>query len=328
LSVYGLRALVAAPGSLPAARAFAWLSNWIWVIPVAVLGFVFLLFPTGQLRSPRWRPAAWFAGGAFTFAAADLLVNATRFWSDPFSASLQGKTPVLAAALMAAALAVSVAAVVVRFARSVGEERLQLKWFASAAVLVAATLVAGLVTNTQAGYVLSNLAFLCLWVAIGIAVLKYRLYDIDVVISKAVLYGSLAVFITAVYAGLVVGVGALAGNTRNPLLAALAAAVVAVAFQPVRQRAGRLANRVVYGRRASRTRCCRSSPSASGSPTRPRGCCRRWRRSWRRGPAPSGWWCGCGWATSCARRHSRVAARARARCWSMARRCRHCPMPV
>ena len=90
-----------------------------------------------------------------------------------------------------------------------------------------------------------------MFVAIAIAVLKYRLYDIDVVISKAVLYGSLAVFITAVYAGLVVGVGTLAGNRRSPLLAALAAAVVAVAFQPVRQWAGRLANRVVYGRRAT-----------------------------------------------------------------------------
>src|SRR5207247_7684955 len=99
--------------------------------------------------------------------------------------------------------------------------------------------------------VLSNLAFLCLWAAIGVAVLKYRLYDIDVVISKAVLYGSLAVFITAVYAGLVVGVGTLAGGRDRPLLAALAAGVVAVAFQPVRQRAGRLANRVVYGRRAT-----------------------------------------------------------------------------
>jgi signal transduction histidine kinase len=94
-------------------------------------------------------------------------------------------------------------------------------------------------------------AFLCLWVAIGIAVLKYRLYDIDVVISKAVLYGSLAVFITAVYAGLVAGVGTLAGGRDRPLLAALAASVVAVAFLPARQRAGRLANRVVYGRRAS-----------------------------------------------------------------------------
>ena len=153
--------------------------------------------------------------------------------------------------LIAAALAVSVAAVVVRFARSAGEERLQLKWFAAAAVLVAATLIAGLVANTPVAYVLSNLAFLCLWVAIGIAVLKYRLYDIDLVISKAVLYGSLAVFITAVYAALVVGVGTLAGNARSPLLAALAAAVVAVAFQPARQRAGRLANRVVYGRRAT-----------------------------------------------------------------------------
>jgi signal transduction histidine kinase len=99
--------------------------------------------------------------------------------------------------------------------------------------------------------VLSNLAFLCLWAAIGVAVLKYRLYEIDVVISKAVLYGSLAVFITAVYAGLVVGVGTLAGGRDSPLLAALAAAVVAVAFQPARQWAGRLANRVVYGRRAT-----------------------------------------------------------------------------
>jgi signal transduction histidine kinase len=252
-AAYGLAALVAVPGSLPAGRAFAWLSNWMWVIPIAMLAFVFLLFPAGQLRSARWRLAAWFTGGACTLAAADLLVNATRFWAHPFSASAQAKTPVVTAAfvLIAAALAVSVTAVVVRFARSAGEERLQLKWFAAAAVLVAATLIAGLVTNTPATYVLSNLAFLCLWVAIGIAVLKYRLYDIDLVITKAVLYGSLAVFITAVYAGLVVGVGALAGNTRNPLLAALAAAVVAVAFQPVRQRAGRLANRVVYGRRAS-----------------------------------------------------------------------------
>jgi signal transduction histidine kinase len=118
-------------------------------------------------------------------------------------------------------------------------------------VLVVATLIPSMVTDSVVAAVLSTLAFLCLWVAVGIAVLKYRLYDIDVVISKAVLYGSLAVFITAVYAGLVVGVGTLAGGRDRPLLAAVAAAVVALAFQPVRQWAGRLANRVVYGRRAS-----------------------------------------------------------------------------
>jgi signal transduction histidine kinase len=254
VSAYALHALVADPGSLPAGRAFAWLSNWIWVIPIAVLAFVFLLFPTGRLRARRWRPAAWFVGGAFTFTGVVLLVHATGAWSDPFGPAGRTGSPLLLAAmliLVVAALVVSVVAVVVRFARSAGEERLQLKWFAAAAVLVVATLIPSMVTDSVVAAVLVNLAFLCLWVAIGVAVLKYRLYEIDIVISKAVLYGSLAVFITAVYAGLVVGVGTLAGGRDSPLLAALAAAVVAVAFQPARQWAGRLANRVVYGRRAT-----------------------------------------------------------------------------
>jgi signal transduction histidine kinase len=249
-SSYGLRALVAAPGSLPAGRAVAWLSNWIWVIPLAVIAFVFLLFPTGRLRSRRWRVAAWFVGGAFALITGGVLVGATRYWSHPFTS----QAPSFLNAfffLVPAALAVSVAAVVVRFVQSVGEERLQLKWFAAAALLVVAAFIPSVVTNSAAAAVLVDLAFLCVNAAVAIAVLKYRLYDIDLVISKAVLYGSLAVFITAVYVGLVVGVGALAGNTRSPLLAALAAAVVAIAFQPVHQWAGRLANRVVYGRRAS-----------------------------------------------------------------------------
>jgi len=215
---------------------------------------LFLLFPTGRLRSRRWRPAAWFVAGAFTFTSVVLLVHATGVWSDPFGPNSRGESPLLLAAvliLVVAALVVSVVAVVVRFARSAGEERLQLKWFAAAAVLVVATLIPSMVTDSVVAAVLSNLAFLCLWVAIGVAVLKYRLYEIDIVISKAVLYGSLAVFITAVYAGLVIGVGTLAGGRDSPLLAALAAAVVAVAFQPARQWAGRLANRVVYGRRAT-----------------------------------------------------------------------------
>ena len=152
---------------------------------------------------------------------------------------------------MIVAAAVGVAAVVVRFTHSSGEERLQLKWFAAAALLVIITIIPSFLTDRLIFVLLASLALLCLWVAVGIAVLKYRLYGIDIVISKAVLYGSLAVCITAVYAGLVVGVGALAGGRDSPLVAALAAAVVAVAFQPVRQRAGRLANRVVYGRRAT-----------------------------------------------------------------------------
>ena len=251
---YAQHALVAVPGSWPAGRAVAWLANWIWAIPYALLAFVFLLFPTGRLRSPRWRVAAWSVAGAYTLAVADLIAYATRIWWHPFASYTPSSNPAdvnVAIVLMIVAAAVGVAAVVVRYAHSSGEERLQLKWFAAAALLVIVTIIPSFLTNWLIFVLLASLALLCLWVAIAIAILKYRLGGIDIVISKAVLYGSLAVCITAVYAGLVVGVGALAGGRDSPLVAALAAAVVAVAFQPVRQRAGRLANRVVYGRRAT-----------------------------------------------------------------------------
>jgi signal transduction histidine kinase len=253
-SPYALHALVVDPGSLPAGRAVAWLSNWIFVIQVGALAFLLLLFPTGRLRSRRWLPAAWFVAGVYALTALSQMVHATRVWSDPFSSFPNEQVPGVLAAiliLLPATLVVSVAAVVVRFVRSSGDERLQLKWFAAAALLVVATMTVAIVTNSVIANVLQNLAFVCLYTAIGIAILKYRLYEIDIVISKAVLYGTLAAFITAVYAGLVAGVGTLVGNRHSALLSALAATVVAVAFQPVRQWAARLANRVVYGRRAT-----------------------------------------------------------------------------
>jgi signal transduction histidine kinase len=85
---------------------------------------------------------------------------------------------------------------------------------------------------------------------VGIAILKYRLYGIDTVIRRSVVIGVLAVFITAVYLGIVVGVGSLVGSTRNPTLSIIATAVIAVAFQPIRARARRLADRLVFGKRA------------------------------------------------------------------------------
>jgi hypothetical protein len=263
---YGPRGLVAAPGSLPAARAAAWFLNWAWDIPVAGLIFILLLFPTGRLLSRRWRPAMWFVAAASTVNTAAMVARACRVWADPFTAPTNGWYPgshATAFILLPAALLVGVAAVVVRFARSSGDERLQLKWFAAAAVLVVAATIPlalapqiGLSPGVAAAVVpplkvVFCLAFVCLFAAIAVAVLKYRLYDIDIVISKTVQYGALAVFITAVYAGLVAGVGTLAGDRRSPLLSAFAAVVVALAFQPVRQRAGRLANRLVYGQRAS-----------------------------------------------------------------------------
>jgi hypothetical protein len=141
-------------------------------------------------------------GGALTLAMAATLVTATRLWAHPFatSSSRMGGLVIEFTPLFCvlAALAVGVTALVVRFAGSVGEKRLQLKWFSAAAVLVVVMLVVTFPAPVAVANALTNLAFLCLWAAVCIAVLKYRLYDIDIVISKAVLFGSLAVFITAV----------------------------------------------------------------------------------------------------------------------------------
>jgi hypothetical protein len=238
---YGLRALVAAPGSVPAGRAVAWLANWTWVIPLAVIAFVFLLFPTGRLRSRRWRVAGWFVGGALALTAVGALVGATRVWSHPFTA----QAPAFVSAiliLLPAALAVSVAAVVVRFARSSGEERLQLKWFVAAALLVVATLTASVVTNSVAAAVLDNLAFLCVNAAVAIAVLKYRLYDIDRVISRTVAYAIVTGLLIGIYTGLVLLATQVLG-LRTPVAVAAATLAAAALFSPVRRRVQRVVDR-------------------------------------------------------------------------------------
>jgi signal transduction histidine kinase len=255
-----VHALVVDPGSLPAGRFFAWVANWISFIAVGALAFLFLLFPTGHLRSRRLRPVAWVVAAAIAVQTVTLLVMATLLWNDPFSQSSGGGGVYglfLFALPLVVSLVASLIAVITRFRASVGDERLQLKWFVTAAAMIVVLFFVSFFTSSSNESspaivsLLQSLAFLFLWTAIAIAVLKYRLYDIDVVISKTVVYGSLAVFITLVYVGLVVGVGTLVGHRGSPLLSALAAAVIAVAFQPVRERSRRFANRLVYGKRAT-----------------------------------------------------------------------------
>jgi len=261
---YGL--LAARPGLMPGARAAVWLVNWIWIVPAGALVFVLLVFPDGRLPSRRWRPAAWFVAAVYALEAVAFVARASRVWRDPFAPQSQGWDPGLHSALFVlwpAATVVAGAALITRFVRSSGEERLQLKWFATAAGLVVVTIIPlaeapqiSSLPDTGVSAipplkVLFCLALVCLWAAIAVAILKYKLYGIDIVISKALQYGTLAVFISAVYAGLVAGIGTLAGDRRSPLLSAIAAVVVTVTFHPVQLRAARLANRVVYGRRAS-----------------------------------------------------------------------------
>ena len=119
----------------------------------------------------------------------------------------------------------------------------------TAALFVLLTFTATLVTNLPVAQISFDLALVFLYVAIGVAILKHRLYDIDVIISKAVVYGILGAFITVVYVAIVVVVGAFIGATQ--FLSLVATAVVAIAFQPARDRAKRTANRVIYGKRAT-----------------------------------------------------------------------------
>jgi signal transduction histidine kinase len=258
---YALHALVADPGSLPAGRAVAWLGTWIEPISVCLLPFLFLLFPTGHLSSERWRPLAWICFALLLLAPASMLVFATTIWDRPFTdfqdaVSGGGAATTVAAVLVVGSvvgvvLALFAAAVslIARFRRSVGEERLQLKWFVTAAAVLAVAFCVQTFADTSTTELVFDSAVVLLVASIAVAILRYHLYDIDVLLGKAIVYGLLGAFITVVYVVVVVVIGAIFGPTEG--LALIATAIVAVAAHPVRERARHAANRFVYGNRAT-----------------------------------------------------------------------------
>ena len=184
---YGWYGLIAArPRPMPGARAAEWLVNWIWIVPAGALALVLLLFPAGRLPSRRWRPAAWFVAAVYALDTIGFVARASRVWRDPFAPQSQGWYPGLHSALVVlwpAATVVAGAALIARFVRSSGEERLQLKWFAVAAVLVVVTIIPlaeapEISSRPDTGVpllgplkVLFCLALVCLWVAIVVAIL-------------------------------------------------------------------------------------------------------------------------------------------------------------
>jgi len=255
---YALHVLVADPGSFPGGRAMAWLSNVLWPIPLICLTLLFLLFPTGHLPSPRWRPVVWLTGAIFVLLTIASLILATAGWSDPFegiNVAAGSVGDVARAAIVIAALAeivallVSVVSLVFRYRQSTGAERLQLKWFVSAAAVAAVAFSVGFFFDSAVVSAIVSISLVFLYVAIGIAMLKHNLYEIDLIINKTITYGALAAFITAIYVIVVVVIGAFIGVTEGVSL--IATAVVAVAFQPIRRRAQQIANRLVYGERAT-----------------------------------------------------------------------------
>ena len=276
-AVYGL---VTAPGSLLAARLAGWLSGVLASAAVVLLFFLILLFPDGRLPSRRWRPVLWaiFAVAAGWLAAqlqggttiVGGLTNAVQAAGATYPNPLgifprHGWFSAFVGAIFVLALITGVLAVASVFVRRRGagaELRQQLAWLGYvgvmtalwAAVLIAASLITG-GGNSWLGTVIWS--FLVLTPVVGIplacavAVLRYRLYDLDVVVKKTVVAGLVAAAFTAIYALVVVGVGAVTGHAGSSALTFAAAALAAVVLQPVRARAGLLADRLLYGRRAS-----------------------------------------------------------------------------
>jgi signal transduction histidine kinase len=276
LGEYAILALVRRPGILPGGEAAAWIAEWIFAVFLTANLFLLQIFPTGRPLSVRWGRTLWLAvaGGALYAIPFAFSPGFSQNWP-PGSAgpihnpwAIPAASPVLQALKPAAAGCLGLAgifgfaSVVQRFRRSQGDERQQLKLFVFiAAVGAIGVALPGVLTpggpHTFLWWVqfVATTGILPLGVplAIGVAILRYRLYDLDIVFNRALVYGALAAFITLVYVGIVVGIGALVGSggRASLLLSIVATAIVAVAFQPARQWMQRAANRVVYGRRAS-----------------------------------------------------------------------------
>jgi class 3 adenylate cyclase len=270
---YGAYALVVEPGALPGGVAAAWVSSVLTFLVLGLLPFVFLLFPDGRLPAGRWRPVAWAAGLVGVALVALAAVEPGPIYDFPFvdnPVRLAGAPGELVEWLFVSEIAnavvlaffvtltLSAVSLAVRFRRASGQERQQLKWLAVASVPVLGFFFALLLgpkweNRRLVDAVAIALLFSAMYAAIGIAVLRHRLYDIDLLLTRTLVYGLLTAAFTVVYLVIVVGIGTLVGSQgkANLALSIAATGVIAVAFQPARDRSRRLANRLVYGSRAT-----------------------------------------------------------------------------
>jgi hypothetical protein len=265
---YAIYTLLAQPDSLPAGQALAWVSSWILPPIIGLQVFSLLLFPTGRLPSRSWRWLAWltvaFVVVGVTSSAFSLGANAglgpvrnplgIEGFSDIYDAVL------LISSLLYIAVAYSL---FVRLRRAGGVERQQIKWFAYAVVAtVGGTTIAYSIPNTintplwfvWAGYALVIATTPAIPVSIGIAILRYRLYDIDRIINRTLVYGSLTLMLALVYFGGVTATQALlqtlTGQQKLPQLAVVVSTlVIAALFNPLRRRIQDVVDRRFYRRK-------------------------------------------------------------------------------
>ena len=258
---YAVEALVAHPGQLPGGLVAAWLDNWWWLPGLALpLSVLLVWMPDGHLASRRWWPIPAAVGvgtvlGSMAVSTSPTfdLGTATPI-ENPLAragGSMIGIVGIVGVVIVIAGLVASLAAFIVRYRRSEGDERQQLRWVGvSLGLAVPLAITGALLWGVIPGAaLLTGLAFLLPPAGIAVAVLKYRLYEIDLVINRALVYGVMTIVVLASYVAIVGLIGATLSSRGDLFLSLIVTGVVAVCFQPVRERVQRFVNRLMYGDR-------------------------------------------------------------------------------
>jgi two-component system NarL family sensor kinase len=253
---YALYGTLTQPGSLPFAQGIAWFAYWMWG-PGILFGFILLplYFPNGRLVSPRWRYVLWYALITSTYVTVNMAFapgdHETPGVPNPLglleTSYINSWVADFAQATWLLGMLLAVISLLVRFRQANAQERQQIKWIFYAMLLLLVTLflpVTGMLSE-----ITGALSIAALWIAIGIAVLRYGLYDIDIIISRTLVYIALTVVVVAAYVVTAGVLGAFIPSSGNLVNALIAAGIVALIFQPLRERLQRSVNRLLYGER-------------------------------------------------------------------------------
>ena len=241
----------------------AWFSSWLWILLVSSPIFVLLLFPDGRPPSPRWRPVAWCATLGITGFSLSLALGAGPLEDfpqivNPYSVDspIVGIVGSAAGVVASGSMVASAVSLIVRLRRAEGEQRQQVKWLAYGGAMVVGTiLVGGVITiwSVNVSIMVMNVALLGLPVFTGIAIVKHRLYDIDIVINRTLVYGTLSVTLAALYLGGVAAtqavLGAITNQEQTQLAIVASTLVIAALFNPLRQRIQAFIDRSFYRRK-------------------------------------------------------------------------------